>query len=110
LNAASPLALEDRVTILERHIAQIDDLPGGFYFQRSDLQRFAEADLEDDVLRLFSANPEGEARLHLLQLVAEGRYSTAAPVLTQLAGDPFTPTDVRIYAMRVLVECGSSPT
>lgn len=102
------LGLEDRVTILERHIAQSDELPFGFYFQRSDLQRFAEADLEPDTVRLFSANPGREARLHLLQLIAEGRYSTAAPVLTQLAGDPFTPTDVRIYAMRALVECGSA--
>ncbi len=100
------LAFEDRVAALERHVASADALPGGFFFQMTDLRRFAEPGLERDVVRLLYETPHGEGRLHLLQLVRAGHYTTATPLLVQFAGDPFTPTDVRIYAMSALVECG----
>lgn len=100
------LAAEDCVSALESHLQRVEHLAGGFYFSRPDLRRFAVPELERDVVRLLGMTPTGEGRLHLLQLIRAGRYKSAVENLVQLASDPFTPTDVRIYAMSALVECG----
>ena len=102
------LAPEDRIEALERHVAAADVLPGGFYFEPAALRRFAEPGLGRDVARLLEGGARGEGLLHLLQIARAGRYPAAAPAALQLASDPFTPSDVRIYAMAALVECGSN--
>lgn len=102
------LAPEDRIDALERHVAAADALPGGFYFELAALRRFAEPGLGWDVARLLEGGACGEGLLHLLQIARAGGYPSAAPAALQLAGDPFTPSDVRIYAMAALVECGSN--
>jgi len=101
------LAVPDRVAALERHIAGVNSLPGGFFFQQEDLRRFATPDLEADVLRLLYVTPSGEGRIHLLQIIRAGRYAAAGAQLVQLASDPFTPIGVRSYAMSALVAAAS---
>lgn len=101
------LAPEDRIDALERHVAAADALPGGFYFELGALRRFADRGIGRDVARLLAGGARGDGLLHLLQIARAGRYPATAPAVLQLASDPFTPSDVRIYAMAALVECGS---
>ncbi|MBN8500085.1 MAG: hypothetical protein J0M19_02910 [Sphingomonadales bacterium] len=103
------LAIGDRVAALEYHVDTTHrNLPGSFYFPNAALTRFAEPDLENPVVRLLMAGPAREAKLHLLQIVRMGKYASAADWLEQVCGDGFTPSDVRAYAMRALIACGSN--
>lgn len=103
------LAVGDRIAALEQHVSQTHrNLPGGFYFPNAALARFADADLESTVVHLLTSIPVArEAKLHLLQIVRMGKYASAADWLEQVCGDAFTPSDIRAYAVRALIACGT---
>ena len=102
------LAIGDRITALELHVHRAHrNLPGSFYFPNAALTRFAEPELENSTVRLLTSNPAREAKLHLLQIVRMGKFAAAADWLEQVCGDGFTPSDVRAYAVRALIACGS---
>lgn len=104
------LAVGDRIAALEQHVSQTHrNLPGGFYFPNAALARFADADLESTVVHLLTSVPVArEAKLHLLQIVRMGKYASAADWLEQVCGDAFTPTEIRVYAIRALIACGTA--
>ncbi|MBA4043990.1 MAG: hypothetical protein C0471_06165 [Erythrobacter sp.] len=103
------LAVGDRIAALEQHVSQAHrNLPGGFYFPNAAMARFADADLEANVVHLLTNVPVArEAKLHLLQIVRMGKYASAADWLEQVCGDAFTPSDIRAYAVRALIACGT---
>lgn len=103
------LAVGDRIAALEQHVSQTHrNLPGSFYFPNAALARFADADLESTAVHLLTSVPVArEAKLHLLQIVRMGKYASAADWLEQVCGDAFTPTEIRVYAVRALIACGT---
>ncbi|MFD2783103.1 hypothetical protein ACFS32_21000 [Novosphingobium pokkalii] len=103
------LAVGDRIAALEQHVSQTHrNLSGGFYFPNAALARFAAADLESTVVHLLTSVPVArEAKLHLLQIVRMGKYASAADWLEQVCGDAFTPAEIRAYAVRALIACGT---
>jgi hypothetical protein len=102
------IAIGDRAKALERHaLHTCGDLPGGFFFPNEALARFAEPELEVAAVALARTTPPSEAKLHLLQVLRMGRYTSAADWLEHLCGDGFTPSEIRIYAMRALIACGT---
>lgn len=103
------LAVGDRIEALNRHVTETHkNLPGSFYFPNSALARFADAELESVVVDLLTAPALArEAKIHLLQIVRQGKYASAADWLSHVCGDGFTPSEIKIYAVRALVACGS---
>jgi len=102
------LAIGDRVSALERHVAETyRNLPGSFYFPNAALSRFAESELENAIIGMLTSAPAREANLHLLQIVRMGKYASAANWLEQVSGDGFTPSDIRAYSVRALISCGT---
>jgi hypothetical protein len=102
------LAVGDRIAALERHVTESHrNLPGSFYFPNAALSRFAEPELENAIIGMLASAPAREAKLHLLQIVRMGKYASAADWLEQVSGDGFTPSDIRAYATRALISCGT---
>lgn len=103
------IAIGDRAAALSRHVeATHENLPGSFYFMNRALARFAEPELEATVVALAKSCPQNEAQLHLLQLIRMGKYASAASWLEQISGEGFTPSEIRVYAIRALIACGTS--
>lgn len=102
------LAVGDLVAALERHVRITHrNLDPGFYFESSAIARFAEPELEPTVVALAQETAVTEMRVHLLQMIRMGRYASAADWVEHVCGDGFTPSDVRLYAIRALVACGT---
>ncbi|MGV7120316.1 hypothetical protein [Sphingopyxis sp. 550A] len=102
------LATGDLISALERHVGETHrNLDPGFYFESAAIARFAEPELEPTVVALAQATKVAETRIHLLQMIRMGRYRSAADWVEHICGDGFTPTDVRLYAIRALIACGT---
>jgi hypothetical protein len=103
------LALEDRITAIDRHIALGEKrLQGGFHFDRTEIPRFAVPAMEAAIVERLAVEPDGEILHHLIQLAEIGSYKSAAPHLVAMLVDPMSSSDRKIYAVRALATCGGT--
>lgn len=101
------LALEDRITALERHF-QLGPgrFHGEFMFEVGELRRFAQPELQDAIVRHLADPPAGDLFDHLMQMIEAGRYASAAPALVSTLSDFSRGSGDRMFAMRALLACG----
>lgn len=101
------LALEDRLTALDRHLELGPHrFHGEFVFDVGELRRFAQPELEGAIVGHLRSPPAGDLTDHLMQLVEAGRYASAAPLLVELLKDATRSSGDRMFAVRALIACG----